>query len=314
MTTTPSPSQAQQTGRDRRRFPRYDVEIAVFLRKKTGDMRLVTCDVSRHGAFIRIEQPHPLRQLVQLRFRLPDHSEIDAMCMVARWLGPETSRGPGMGVDFFALSKDAKNAWERFLGELKQRDAAGGFDVNHTPTGSVALPAHAGIPMPAVAQAPAAFSTSPVFAPPAPSHSLVSPLVGPPLVGPPLVGPPLAGPALAPLNTPAAQLTAQMAQAFTQPAPIPLTNPKRTTGSPPPTPPTSARDTLSDQRETSSTGDSRPDWMESSALVMSQSHRPSSSTSSSTPSSAPVMEQSATSPRPAPTPPPPPEEDGIMLE
>ncbi len=145
-------------GRERRRFPRRDVEIAVFLRRKTGDVRLTTCDVSRHGAFLRTEQALPLRQLVQLRFRLPD-GEIDAMCMVARWLDADHPRGPGVGVDFFALSKDAKNAWERFLHELRERDAAQGFDVAHTPTGTVALPPNVGVPLPEAR--PAAPATTP---------------------------------------------------------------------------------------------------------------------------------------------------------
>lgn len=143
-------------GRDRRRFPRYDVAIKVIVRKKNGDIHLVTGDVSRHGAFIKYETPVPVRQLVQVRFRLPD-GECDAMCMVARWLGPETARGPGMGVDFFALSKDAKTLWERFIYELRQRDTGAGFQPITQGSMSapsiahgVALPSTHGLPLPHV--------------------------------------------------------------------------------------------------------------------------------------------------------------------
>lgn len=131
MTSTSLPGGATKSGRERRRFPRYDVEVKAILRKKGGDVHLLTVDVSRHGAFLRTETPAPVRQLVQVRFRLPD-GEIDAMCMVARWLGADTPRGPGMGVDFFALSKDAKNLWERFIGDLRARDNAVGFEAMST--------------------------------------------------------------------------------------------------------------------------------------------------------------------------------------
>ena len=141
-----------KAGRERRRFPRFDVEIPVFVRKKTGDVMVHTADVSRHGAFLKSDTPYPVRQLVQLRFRLPDHSEIDAMCMVARWL-PDSPRGSGVGVDFFALSKEAKSSWERFIADMKVRDAAAGFETHHTATGTVALPPNVGVPMPALPQA-----------------------------------------------------------------------------------------------------------------------------------------------------------------
>lgn len=144
---TSTTQKEKSTGRERRRFPRFDVEIPVFVRRKTGDVMLHTADVSRHGAFLKSDTPYPVRQLIQLRFRLPDHSEIDAMCMVARWL-PDSPRGAGVGVDFFALSKEAKNAWERFIADMRVRDNAAGFETVHTATGTVALPPNVGVPLP----------------------------------------------------------------------------------------------------------------------------------------------------------------------
>jgi Tfp pilus assembly protein PilZ len=120
-------------GRDKRRFPRFDVSIPVIQRRKGGDVTLRTVDVSRHGAFVRLDPPLPLRQLVQLRFRLPELGDVDAMCMVARSLGRDHPRGPGVGVDFFALSKEAKNTWERFITNVKT--GALESDQAFTPTG-----------------------------------------------------------------------------------------------------------------------------------------------------------------------------------
>ena len=136
MSSAPFGGAETKSGRERRRFPRYDIEMPAILRKKVGDLHLVTADVSRHGAFLRTDQPAPVRQLVQVRFHLPEHGAIDAMCMVARWLRPEDARGPGMGLDFFALSKDAKAAWERFVADLRARDSAIGFVSFSPPLGS----------------------------------------------------------------------------------------------------------------------------------------------------------------------------------
>jgi Tfp pilus assembly protein PilZ len=106
-------------GQERRRFPRHDVALAVILQRKDGDVALLTRDISRHGAFVSTGEPAPLRQLVQLRFMLPNIGEVDALCMVARSQGEASADGPGMGVDFFSLSKDAKARWERFIAELR---------------------------------------------------------------------------------------------------------------------------------------------------------------------------------------------------
>ncbi|MCC7074972.1 MAG: PilZ domain-containing protein [Deltaproteobacteria bacterium] len=116
----------EATRRDQRRFPRYAVEIPVLLHRRGSDLTVTTADVSRHGAFLRTTEHLPLRQLIQVRFRCPGVGDVEAMCMVARLVGADHPRGPGAGVDMFALSKDAKNAWERFIVELRARDTFAG--------------------------------------------------------------------------------------------------------------------------------------------------------------------------------------------
>lgn len=141
-------------GRERRRFPRFEVQVPVVMRRKNGEERLVTCDVSRHGAFIRTERPAPLRQLVQLRFLLPGIGDVEAMCMVARWLDGRSPPGPGMGIDFFALSKEAKGRWERFLGELRARAIPVAADEPRGSSRVSAMPPSLGVPLPPEPSAP----------------------------------------------------------------------------------------------------------------------------------------------------------------
>lgn len=140
MSARPAPTGPTGGGRDRRRFPRFAAQIGVVLRRRSGEERLTTADVSRHGAFVRSASPAPLRQVVQLRFSLPGIGDVDVMCMVARSLPAGQAPGPGFGVDFFALSKDSKARWERFVGELRARAAIDGLDVPPSPNGAVALP------------------------------------------------------------------------------------------------------------------------------------------------------------------------------
>lgn len=110
--------------RENRRFPRFAVSIPVLLKRKGVVQTLVTSDVSRHGAFILTDDARGERELVQLVFQTAA-GDVDAMCMVARVIRPGSDRPPGLGVDLFALAKDAKDRWEAFVHDLKVRGAAG---------------------------------------------------------------------------------------------------------------------------------------------------------------------------------------------
>ena len=47
-------------GKKDRRFPRYQVELPVLLKDKRYTQEMVTGDVSRHGVFLRSDNPKPL--------------------------------------------------------------------------------------------------------------------------------------------------------------------------------------------------------------------------------------------------------------
>ncbi|MBI1948794.1 MAG: PilZ domain-containing protein [Deltaproteobacteria bacterium] len=126
--------------RDQRRFPRYAVQIPVLVHRRGSDVTITTADVSRHGAFLHTTERLPLRQLVQLRFRCPGVGDVEAMCMVARLVGAEHPRGPGAGVDLFALSKDAKKAWEHFIAELRAHDTFHDATIATVPGSAPPLP------------------------------------------------------------------------------------------------------------------------------------------------------------------------------
>jgi Tfp pilus assembly protein PilZ len=114
--------------KERRRYPRLPCAVQVQLKDRRNTSELLSADVSRHGAFVVTDSPRPERELVQLSFQLPDVGRVDVLGMVARQVRAEEGAGdqpPGMGIDFFALSKEAKQVWDSFV---QRSAAAGGAD------------------------------------------------------------------------------------------------------------------------------------------------------------------------------------------
>lgn len=113
--------------RERRRYPRLPCTVQVQLKDRRNTAELISTDVSRHGAFVVTDSPRPERELVQLSFQLPDEGSVEVLGMVARQVRAdevEDDEQPGMGIDFFALSKEAKLVWDAFV----QRSAAAGVE------------------------------------------------------------------------------------------------------------------------------------------------------------------------------------------
>lgn len=109
----------------------------MVLRSRRHTERLVTADVSRHGAFILSDAPELEHELVQLTIEVPEREALEVMATVAhrvvRGTGDgleadaghdgELPAGPGMGVDFLALSRSAKDVWDDFIFGLRGRAA-----------------------------------------------------------------------------------------------------------------------------------------------------------------------------------------------
>jgi len=71
-----------------------------------------SADVSRHGMFLLADDPPRERFLVKLAVELPD-GPLEATAFVSRRVeGPERT---GIGVQFFALSAQAKGRWDAFV-------------------------------------------------------------------------------------------------------------------------------------------------------------------------------------------------------
>lgn len=122
----------QDGSAEQRRYPRFPAAIECTLKLRDGTRKLVTANVSRHGAFLRTDEPRPERELIQIRFDTPE-TAVEAMCMVVRAFpaAAPSPAGPGMGVDFFAISREAKNLWDAFIQDCRSR----GFGPGVRPDG-----------------------------------------------------------------------------------------------------------------------------------------------------------------------------------
>lgn len=97
--------------RDQRRGARYRQRLAVELHTQRGSKELFTHDVGAHGLFLLMSEPPRERHVLKLTVHLPD----GPVGIVAH--GTHTS-ARGIGVQFFALSGDAKRRWNVYLGGL----------------------------------------------------------------------------------------------------------------------------------------------------------------------------------------------------
>lgn len=103
----------------RRRFSRYPIAIPVQTKEKGEYLELETRNISRNGAFLRTDNPKAERMLIQLTFQTQEKTSIKVMATVTRSISAEA--GPencGMGIEFFSLSYEAKEAWEHFIDGL----------------------------------------------------------------------------------------------------------------------------------------------------------------------------------------------------
>lgn len=103
---------------ERRRFTRIKAAVPVLLVRKQGVEALLTANLSRYGAFIRTDAPCDVGSMVHLRFIPPGEPEFDVVCRVVR---ARSDKSPGMGVDFFSLSREAKDGWRDYVESMARR-------------------------------------------------------------------------------------------------------------------------------------------------------------------------------------------------
>jgi c-di-GMP-binding flagellar brake protein YcgR len=102
-------------GRDTRKHPRFDLEVAVLVsdaaKKVRKPIRFSTADVSCGGTFLRADVLFEVGEVLLIEFDLPDGHHIRAQGRVVRVArGGQKDKFPGMGLEFLDLSTQDRAA------------------------------------------------------------------------------------------------------------------------------------------------------------------------------------------------------------
>jgi hypothetical protein len=104
-------------GVEKRRDKRYRFQMPAVLARGAREATLLTGDVGYRGLFLRTDDPPPLRQLLRVKLKLPP-AEVDltvhAMAVFVVPVG-SAGRAPGVGLQLYAVSGEARRQWERFV-------------------------------------------------------------------------------------------------------------------------------------------------------------------------------------------------------
>jgi Tfp pilus assembly protein PilZ len=104
-------------GLEKRRDKRYRYQMPAVLVRGTRDVSLLTGDIGYRGLFLRTDDPPPLRQLLQVKLRLPPRNDELTVHAMAVFVVPggTTGRAPGVGLQLYAVNGDARQRWDRFV-------------------------------------------------------------------------------------------------------------------------------------------------------------------------------------------------------
>ena len=106
--------------KERRRHPRYNVELDVRFSDYERSMTIKTKDLSLGGVFLFMAKPPPLNTPVALELHLTDEiGDVEVRGHVIHCL-----KGIGMGIEFTEFSETGKLALDQYLGTLSEGDEA----------------------------------------------------------------------------------------------------------------------------------------------------------------------------------------------
>lgn len=107
-----------------RKFTRHPIQLHAWLFTDGRWVEYLTVDISRPGLFLRVLQPkHAEGQVVQLRVQMPNDKVFESMARVRRVVLPSDDRpfGAGLGLEWFAISREAKDTWDNLVLAMRQR-------------------------------------------------------------------------------------------------------------------------------------------------------------------------------------------------
>ena len=110
---------------DRRRTDRADLIVRVEYSTVDELFSEFTRDINEGGLFIETDKPHPLGTEVSMLFNLPGSEEVVRTSgRVVRIGTSEGDHAPGMGIEFDALTAEARQRINEIIRTLRRSPAA----------------------------------------------------------------------------------------------------------------------------------------------------------------------------------------------
>jgi len=105
-----------------RRDARFPYRLNVVIKGSGAEQKAVTLDVSYRGLFVCTDAPPVLRQLISVQAVLPPKEERFAshgMTVFNRGLNDPSGLPPGVGIQFYAQTRDQSRLWDDFINRLR---------------------------------------------------------------------------------------------------------------------------------------------------------------------------------------------------
>ena len=109
---------AAPAGSNRRRHPRFAVEMDVSIGSEHNFYAGLAVNLSAGGVFVATHLLKPIGEVIEFSIRVPESDETVRGHGVVRWIrdyNEQSDAGPGMGIQFETLEGDSRNVIERFL-------------------------------------------------------------------------------------------------------------------------------------------------------------------------------------------------------
>ncbi len=163
-----------QTGKERRVYPRKDVNLRVRVRADSVDdfVDQFAHNISKGGLFLRSQTPYPVDTMLQFEIQLKDGSSVMRGRGKVTWSQPppgpgEKRRTCGMGVQFIGLDADSKAMVMRIL---EHKEELNSLPVREPEASPEPAPAENSMEIPTVVDEPALPEPEPEPAAPEPAR------------------------------------------------------------------------------------------------------------------------------------------------
>ncbi len=102
---------------------RFKTNLAVTMKWRRSVVTVHATDASEGGVFVPTDEQPALRELVRLELTIPGRAEplsVHGMPVNSARANDPEGRAPGVGIQFYAMDRDAQRVWGQFIEHLRR--------------------------------------------------------------------------------------------------------------------------------------------------------------------------------------------------